>query len=143
MLLICTYSDLKSKTMIDKKDKDHEEFKDNYGDLIEKLWVDLEIDKEPCGCVTCTLHRGTWCERIMRQRRINSPIRTCPVCQQEIPKDEYEVKKKSYIIKGVIYDNYFDFHTEICARDHYIQFGDCGCDKCKERKEKAKGLKKN
>ena len=60
--------------MIDKKDKDHEEFKDNYGDLIEKLWVDLEIDKEPCGCVTCTLHRGTWCERIMRQRRINSPI---------------------------------------------------------------------
>ena len=143
MLLICTYSDLKSKTMIDKKDKDHEEFKDNYGDLIEKLWVDLEIDKEPCGCVTCLFHGTTWCERIMRQRRINSPIRTCPICQQEIPKDEYEVKRNSYIIRGVTYDNYFDFHTEICARDHYIRFGDCGCDKCKERKERAKGLKKS
>ena len=127
--------------MIGKKDRDHNTFKDNYGDFIEKLWVDLEIDREPCKCNTCFFHGIGWCERIVRQRRINSPIKTCPVCQKEIPKDEYEVKRKySSIYEGM---NYFDFHTEICARDHGIRFGDCFCDKCKERKEKAKGLKKN
>ena len=101
--------------MIGKKDQDHNTFNGNYGNLIEKLWVDMEIDKEPCGCVTCLYHRDTWCERIMRQRRINSPIRICPVCEQDIPKVEYEVKRKYHI-----YDDYFDFHTMICARDHSI-----------------------
>ena len=131
------YKDIISKTMIGKKDKDRDAFKDNYGDSIEKLWVELEIDKEPCECLTCRNHVPQWCERIIRQRQINSPIRTCPVCQQEIPKDEYEVYRKySSIYEGM---NYFDFHTEICARDHGINFdGDCHCDKCKERKEKAK-----
>ena len=109
--------------MIGKKDRDHNTFKDNYGDFIEKLWVDMEIDREPCKCNTCFFHGIGWCERIVRQRRINSPIKTCPVCQKEIPKDEYEVKRKySSIYEGM---NYFEFHTEICARDHGIRFRDC------------------
>ena len=121
-------SDLKSRTLI-KKDENDEEFEDNFHNLIEKLWMDLEIDKQKCDCHSCRFHSGLFpCDRILRQRRINSPIRTCPVCEKEFPKDEYE-KQTKY---GSSVD-YINLHENACAEAHGIRYGfDCSCGKCKK-----------
>ena len=96
--------------------------------MIHKLWDDIEIDKMECDCHTCRKHWGmTECERITRQRRLNSPIRTCPVCKKEIPKEKYEKPKKS---QGIEF--YIGLHQEDCAYKHGIKYGDCRCGKCEK-----------
>ena len=108
---------------------DNRDFKDNHADFIEKLWVDLEIDKEKCECHTC-IHNESFfnCARIIPQIKINSPIRTCRICQKDIPKEEYEGGKW---VKG---KGFVDSHLEACAYAHGVILGVCNCEKCKNKK---------
>ena len=107
---------------------------DQYGNFIEKLWIQLEVEKENCACPACTkkyckidctdctekinfhYHHNYWqkkCEKITRQRLKKRSYRTCRFCQKNIPKDEFEKLKYSYD------DNTFTrLHMDPCAKKH-------------------------
>ena len=113
------FKDIKSRTMIDKYSSNQycgmDEFKDNYADFIEKLWNDLEIDKEKCECLTCVTNQNDWrnCAKIVKQRKMGSPIRTCPICQKEMPKEEYERPTGRKCEGAMIYYNFhLDAHLD-------------------------------
>ena len=116
--------------------------KDNYGYLIENLWLQLNVEGENCACDTCT-YKGYckidckeekccmnfdsfqsifWhqyalegdCEKIVRQEVLKKSYRTCRFCQKNIPKDEFEKVKKS------LYNEYtfLPLHMGPCAKLH-------------------------
>ena len=70
---------------------------DNYGELIEKLWVQLEVEKEKCACEVCknNLHFAKNCYKVVRQSLKQRSYRTCPFCQKDIPKEKYERHTKT------------------------------------------------
>ena len=107
---------------------------DNYALLIDKLWLQLEVEKEKCACDNCSYrsksekcqipslckygksshsHIATWdCEKIIRQRLKQRPYRTCHFCQENIPKDQFERK-------GTLYreGRFVNIHFKTCARN--------------------------
>ena len=112
--------------------------KDNYGRLMENLWLQLDVERKNCACDACAckdycrikckdekclpqhpypmiLHKYALekeCEKIKRQRLLKKSYRTCRFCQKDIPKDEFEKVKCKY-------EHTFTFrHMEPCARKH-------------------------
>ena len=85
--------------------------KDNYGRLIENLWLQLDVEREKCACDACAfgeyckigckdekcvqdIKLGAYrhqcaldkeCEKIQRQRMFKKSYRTCRFCQKNIP----------------------------------------------------------
>ena len=112
--------------------------KDNYGRLIENLWLQLDVEREKCACDACAfgeyckigckdekcvqdIKSGAYrhqcaldkeCEKIQRQRMFKKSYRTCRFCQKNIPKDEFEKVKSSYE------HTFTKKHMEPCARKH-------------------------
>ena len=131
------YSDLKAKVDYFKNFYPVEKYNDKYRELIEKLWVEMEIDKEKCVCFKCQQkgpycdhkrHQWESCERIKRQRIFESDIRTCPICQTDFPKEKFE--KPEYIN---YWEEKIDFHdVESCSREHGFFLGVCDCLKSKK-----------
>ena len=74
---------------------------DEYSFWFHRIWRDIESKKAKCACNTCTnnLHSTNECERVIRQRLQNIPIRTCPLCQESISHGAYERKDKHAHIK--------------------------------------------
>ena len=50
------------------------------------------MEKEKCACDTCTsnLHWERDCFKVIRQRLHQRPYRTCPLCQIDIPQDQFD-----------------------------------------------------
>ena len=109
---------------------------DEYGYLIENLWLQLDVEREKCGCHACTIkyckidctdcvpwHKRYWtkeCEKIIRQRLKKRSYRTCRFCQKDIPKEDFEDKERPY-------DQEFTrLHIHNCAKNHgfynYVQW---------------------
>ena len=59
---------------------------DNYDSWFRKFCNEIELSKEKCACYSCinNLHMTDECERVIRQRKLEMFIRTCPLCQQNI-----------------------------------------------------------
>ena len=113
--------------------------KDNYGALIENLWLQLDVEGENCACETCTFkgyckidckeekccidieyehfrHKYALdeeCEKIARQRVLKKSYRTCRFCNQKILKDEFEKAK----INSLEY-TFIPLHMGPCAKLH-------------------------
>ena len=113
--------------------------KDYYGELIEKLWLQLNVEGKNCACDTCTfkgycnidckedkccmdikyehyIHNYALeddCEKIVRQRVLKKSYRTCRFCGQKIPKDDFEKAK----ISATEY-KYIPLHMGPCAKLH-------------------------
>ena len=71
---------------------------DNYGVLIEKLWIELDVEEQKCACYVCT-YKGSHifglrrnCDKNIRQRLKKRPYRTCRFCQKKIPTNQFEEK---------------------------------------------------
>ena len=67
---------------------------DNYGVLIKKLWVQLEVEERKCACIVCTENpkgsRVYSCSKVVWQKYINRPYRTCPIYQLNISTEEFD-----------------------------------------------------
>ena len=60
---------------------------DQYTVWFEEICKEIEIRKEKCKCYSClnNLYLTDECERVIRQRQLEMIIRTCPLCQKNIP----------------------------------------------------------
>ena len=139
---------------LDFLDKDHAHRKasteqmikdDRYAQLIESLWLELDVEREKCCCHACTeeyckidctnctcnvwvnFHRYFYhndCEKIIRQRLKKRDYRTCRFCQKDIPKDEFEEEISSYE------HDFSRLHMNPCAEKHgFLTFPSKSLDK--------------
>ena len=105
---------------------------DNYGQLIESLWLQLDIEKQHCWCDACVsnyckkgcydcpvlggveMHEYFWkkdCEKLIRQRLKKRTYRTCRFCGKDIDKDLFE---KAHYSKR---NEFVNLHMNKCARE--------------------------
>ena len=113
-------------------------FKDDYGCLIENLWLQLALETQKCACDRCTYieytdyfckidckkeHTHEYvlnigvnpekdCQKIRRQRFLKKPYRTCIFCQNNIPAEEFEQIESSY------HHTFAPLHMKHCAKNH-------------------------